>query len=327
MASLRRKKPREAEPRTGGAGGSIADGEGNYKGRAKIKRLDLKRKTSFFPDMLKYARLVKIEHTLFSLPMVYAGAFLAKGFSVTLKEYLLILLAAAGARSTAFALNRIIDAQIDALNPRTAMRELPAGRIKVGEAWGFALVSALVYIIAAAMLNRWCLILSPIPLAIFLIYPYMKRFTSLAHFGLGAASAIAPLGGWMAVSGTFSGSRPSILLGLFSFFWVSGFDIIYAVGDEELDRKQGLYSLVVLLGKAKALLVSNILHVLGFASLAALMVWQLPNLWSAALLVVVGLLLVWQHRVAENIELAFFKINAAVGFVVLGVVAVGRANF
>lgn len=277
--------------------------------------------------MLKYARLVKIEHTLFSLPMVYAGAFLAKGFSVTLKEYLLIFLAAAGARSTAFALNRIIDARIDALNPRTATRELPAGRIKVAEAWGFALVSALVYIIAAAMLNPWCLILSPIPLAIFVIYPYMKRFTSLAHFGLGAASACAPLGGWMAVSGTFAGCAPSILLGLFSFFWVSGFDIIYAIGDEEFDRKQGLYSLVVSLGKAKALLVSSFLHIFGFVSLAILMVWQFPNLWSGAMLAAVGLLLVWQHRVAENVELAFFKINAAVGFVVLGVVAFGRGGF
>lgn len=293
----------------------------------KSKGLTNARQNSFLRVMLKYARLVKIEHTLFSLPMVYAGAFLARGFSVTLQEYLFILLAAAGARSTAFALNRIIDARLDALNPRTATRELPAGRIKVGEAWGFAVVSALVYIIAAAMLNRWCLILSPIPLVIFVIYPYMKRFTSLAHFGLGAASAIAPLGGWMAVSGTFSGCGPSILLGLFSFFWVSGFDIIYAVGDEEFDRKQNLYSLVVSLGKAKALMVSSILHVLGFLSLAALMVWQFPNIWSAVLLVAVGLLLVWQHRVAENIELAFFKINAAVGFVVLGVVAFGRANF
>ncbi len=277
--------------------------------------------------MLKYARLVKIEHTLFSLPMVYAGAFLAKGFSVTLPEYLLILLAAAGARSTAFALNRIIDARIDALNPRTATRELPAGRIKPAEAWGFAFVSALVYVIAAAMLNPWCLVLSPIPLAVFVVYPYMKRFTPLAHFGLGAASACAPLGGWMAVSGTFSGCGPSILLGLFSFFWVAGFDIIYAVGDEEFDRQQNLHSLVVSLGKAKALLVSSFLHILGFLSLAALMVWQFPNIWSAGLVVAVGVLLFWQHRVAENIELAFFRINAAVGFGVLGVVALGRINF
>ncbi len=293
----------------------------------KSKGLTNARQLSFLRVMLKYARLVKIEHTLFSLPMVYAGAFLARGFSVTLPEYLLILLAAAGARSTAFALNRIIDARIDALNPRTATRELPAGRIKTAEAWGFAFVSALVYVIAAAMLNRWCLILSPIPLAIFVVYPYMKRFTPLAHFGLGAASACAPLGGWMAVSGTFAGCGPAILLGLFSFFWVSGFDIIYAVGDEEFDRKQTLHSLVVSLGKVKALLVSSLLHVLGFASLTALMLWQFPNIWSAALLVTVGFLLVWQHRVVEDIELAFFKINAAVGFVVLGVVAVGRANF
>lgn len=277
--------------------------------------------------MLKYARLVKIEHTLFSLPMVYAGAFLARGFALTAKEYLLIFLAAAGARSTAFALNRIIDAKLDAANPRTAMRELPAGRIKAAEAWGFAFVSALVYVIAAALLNRWALILSPIPLAIFVIYPYMKRFTPLAHFGLGAASACAPLGGWMAVSGTFAGCDPSILLGLFSFFWVSGFDIIYAVGDEDFDRQQNLHSLVVSLGKLKALWVSSLIHALGLISLFGLMVWQFPNLWSAALLVAVGLLLFWQHRVAENIELAFFKINAAVGFVVLGVVALGRANF
>jgi len=275
----------------------------------------------------KYARLVKLEHTLFSLPLVYAGAFLAKGFSITLKEGLLILLAAAGARSTAFALNRIIDAKIDALNPRTAVREIPAGRIKISEAWLFAIVSAAAYVLAAAFLGRGCLILSPIPLAIFVIYPYMKHFTSLAHFGLGAASACAPLGGWMAVSGSFSGCAPAILLGLFSFFWVSGFDIIYAAGDEEFDRKQGLHSLVVSLGKTKALLSSSFIHLLAFASLAGLMLWQFPNIWSGILLVGVGLLLVWQHLAADNIELAFFKINAAVGFVVLGVVVFGKVEF
>ncbi len=276
--------------------------------------------------LVKFARLVKLEHTLFSLPMVYAGAFLARGLSITLQESLLILLAAAGARSTAFALNRIIDAKIDALNPRTAGREIPAGKVKVGEAWAFALISAGFYVAAAAMLNAWCLILSPIPLAIFVVYPYMKRFTPLAHFGLGAASACAPLGGWMAVSGTFEGCAPSILLGLFSFFWVSGFDIIYAVGDEEFDRGQNLHSLVVALGMSKALLASSLIHVLAFASLAVLMIWQFPNLWSGVLLAAVGALLVWQHLAAENIELAFFKINAAVGFVVLGFVAFGKAG-
>ncbi len=275
----------------------------------------------------KYARLVKLEHTLFSLPMVYAGAFLAKGFSITLKEGMLILLAAAGARSTAFALNRIIDAKIDALNPRTASREIPAGKVKITEAWVFTLVSAAVYVLAAAMLNTWCLILSPFPLAIFVAYPYMKRFTPLAHFGLGAASACAPLGGWMAVSGSFSGCAPAILLGLFSFFWVSGFDIIYAAGDEEFDRKLNLHSLVVALGKAKALLASSLIHVLAFASLAALIMWQFPNTWSGVLLAGVGALLIWQHLAVENIELAFFKINAAVGFVVLGVVVFGKVEF
>lgn len=275
----------------------------------------------------KFARLVKLEHTLFSLPMVYAGAFLAKGFSASIKQYLLILLAAAGARSAAFALNRIIDAKIDALNPRTAIREIPTGKVKILEAWIFVLVSAFTYVLAAALLNRWCLILAPIPLAIFIIYPYMKRFTSLAHFGLGAASACAPLGGWMAVSGTFAGCQPAILLGLFSFFWVSGFDIIYAAADEEFDRKQKLFSLVVTFGKAKALLVSSAVHLLAFGSLAALMLWQFPNLWSGILLIGVGALLVWQHVVADNLELAFFKINAAVGFVVLGMIAFGKVAF
>jgi 4-hydroxybenzoate polyprenyltransferase len=283
---------------------------------------------SFLRRMLtKFARLVKLEHTLFSLPMVYAGAFLAGGFSLTFREALLILLAAAGARSTAFALNRIIDARIDALNPRTAGREIPAGKVKIGEAWVFAIISAALYVAAAAMLNSWCLILSPIPLAIFVIYPYMKRFTPLAHFGLGAASACAPLGGWMAVFGTFEGCAPSILLGLFSFFWVAGFDIIYAVGDEEFDRRENLHSLVVALGKSKAFLASSLIHALAFASLAALMIWQFPNLWSGILLVGVGALLIWQHLAAENIDLAFFKINAAVGFVVLGFVAFGKAGF
>lgn len=275
--------------------------------------------------LAKFARLVKLEHTLFSLPMVYAGVLLAKGFAVTFKQALLILLAAAGARSTAFALNRIIDARIDALNPRTAMREIPAGKVKVGEAWAFAVMSAAFYIAAAALLNTWCLILSPIPLALFAFYPYMKRFTPLAHFGLGAASACAPLGGWMAVSGTFEGCAPSILLGLFSFFWVAGFDIIYAIGDEAFDRRQNLHSLVVALGKSKALWASSFIHVPAFSSLASLMLWQFPNLWSGVLLAGVGVLLIWQHLAAENIELAFFKINAAVGLVVLGFVAFGKA--
>src|SRR5688572_12725461 len=187
-----------------------------------------------------YGRFVKVEHTLFSLPLLFSGAYLAAGQLPSGRLSFLIILAGFGARTTAFALNRIIDRQIDSRNPRTATRELPAGKMGLKEAWGVGLFGAAVYLYAAAAIAPICLYLSPVPIIVFAGYPYLKRFTAWAHLGIGLADALAPLGGWLAVNQSFSNVGPALWLGGFTFFWVSGFDVIYSTLDEKFDRESGI---------------------------------------------------------------------------------------
>ena len=184
---------------------------------------------------------VKIEHTLFSLPLIYSGAVLAAKDSPPLLLLILIFAGAVGARTTALALNRIIDREIDRRNPRTAARELPSGKISVGQALGILSLGLVLYFSATALISPFCLILSPLPLMIFVIYPYMKRFTPLAHFGVGLGLSMAPLGGWFAVQQSLQNIVPGLLLSLFTLFWVSGFDIIYSTLDELFDRQENLH--------------------------------------------------------------------------------------
>src|SRR6266404_4779123 len=207
-----------------------------------------------------YSRFVKVEHTLFSLPLLFSGAVLAAGRLPSWRLSVLIVLAGAGARTTAFAFNRVIDRHIDRLNPRTSGRELPAGKMTLAEAWGVGLFGAAVYVAAAWAIAPICLYLSPIPLAVFIGYPYLKRFTPWAHLGIGAADALAPLGGWMAAKQSFAGVGPALWLGAFTFFWVSGFDVIYATMDEDFDRAHGLHSLPARYGRRRALQISAVLH-------------------------------------------------------------------
>ena len=186
------------------------------------------RKTIWSTRLLAYARFIKFEHTLFSLPLLFAGALLAQGGWPPAKLSLLILLAGVGARTLALALNRLIDLRVDAKNPRTRDRELVTGALSVWDALLVSTAGLALYLWAAKSINGFCFLWSWVPLIFFVIYPTMKRFTWLCHFGLGLTWALAPLGGWFAVRPGFEGSWPAWILAGFSFFWLTGFDIIYA---------------------------------------------------------------------------------------------------
>jgi len=272
----------------------------------------------------KYFSFVKIEHTLFSLPLVYAGVFLAsRGAFPGWGPVLLVVAAATGARTVAFALNRIIDRRIDARNPRTASRDLPSGRMNLGEALGVLSAGLALYFGSAYLLSFFCFMLSPIPLIVFLVYPTMKRFTPLAHFGVGMGLAMGPLGGWFAVSPSTDGLLTPLLLSLYTLLWVSGFDIIYATLDEEFDRKESLYSFPARFGRERALRYSGYLHFAAFGVLAILF-WQTRlSLYALPLLLLTGALLYLEQKKAEDVELAFFRINSVAGFAVLAMVLVG----
>lgn len=236
---------------------------------------------------------------------------------------MLILVAATGARTAALALNRIIDREIDKRNPRTAVRELPSGRMNVPEALMVLALGVVLYVGSAALISPFCLALSPLPLFIFTIYPYMKRFTAWAHFGVGLGLAMAPLGGWFAVEQSFQNLLPGALLSLFTLFWVTGFDIIYSTLDELFDREEQLFSFTSRYGRTMALRISAVLHFLAFGSLALLFLLHIKALAALPLLMLSGYLLYLEHKKAGDVELAFFKINAVLGFVILGMIVVG----
>jgi len=273
--------------------------------------------------LLNFLRFVKIEHTFFSLPMIFSGVFLSTKSLPRLSTIVLILIAATGARSVAFALNRIIDREIDKRNPRTMIRELPSGKMTFFEASVVLVTGAIAYIASAALISRFCLFLSPIPIIVFTLYPYMKRFTPLCHFGVGLGLAMAPLGGWFAVHPTFRGILPAALLGLFTLFWVSGFDVIYSTLDELFDRKENLHSFTARYGKTRALRYSGYLHFIAFVSLGILFAVYIKALFALPFLLLTGILLYMENKKAADVELAFFKINAFLGFSVLGMVVMG----
>ena len=274
-----------------------------------------------------WASFVKFEHTLFSLPLLYAGAVVAIGTMPDVRTSLLILGAGTGARAAALGLNRIIDRHIDARNPRTAVRELPRGAMNLAEAWGIVIGGLVLYVACCGLLSRLALLLSPIPLASFVIYPYMKRFTLLAHFGVGAALAFAPLGGFVAVTGSVSDSTAVLWLAGFTLLWVTGFDVIYATLDQEFDRDAGLNSLPAVLGRRRALLVALLLHALAVGCLIAVYLEDLSGSVSIVLIAVIAAVLAAEHWLAERVNLAFFHLNIAVGFLVFGFMLAGRKGW
>ena len=263
--------------------------------------------------------MIKIEHTLFALPFAFLGAVLAANGLPTLRQILWITVAMVGARSTAMAFNRLVDRDLDALNPRTRMRALPAGTLTTSFVVAFTTVSAAIFFIAAAMLNRLTLLLAPGALACVLLYSYTKRWTLLSHLVLGLCLAIAPTGAWIAVRGTIDSPIP-LLLSLLVLLWTAGFDVLYACQDYDFDIKAGLHSIPRRFGIARSLWISRLFHAQAFVTLLALY-WS-TKLGPIALFGVIatGILLVYQHRLVRaddltNLNAAFFTTNAFVSVI------------
>ncbi len=270
-----------------------------------------------------FTNFIKFEHTLFSLPLIFAGAFLAWGGMPETRLLLLIVLAGVGARTAALAINRIIDRRIDALNPRTRDRELPSGRMGLPYALGITLAGMMLYFVSAYLICDLVFRLSPVPIIVFILYPLMKRFTPLCHFGVGLGLALAPLGGWVAVTCSLSGIIPAVVLSLFTFFWVSGFDIIYATLDEESDKGTGIRSIISVYGKETGLYIAGLLHYAAFFCIAFIYFFMFNTIIAAVILAAIGFLLYLEHKKSEDVDLAFFRINIVVGFAVFLFVLAG----
>jgi 4-hydroxybenzoate polyprenyltransferase len=258
----------------------------------------------------KYLSLVKFSHTVFALPFALIGFTLAVIYEQqTFHWHLLglMLLCMVFARSAAMAFNRYLDRKFDALNPRTAQREVPAGVIKPQHALIFTIVNCVLFVVATYFINTICFYLSPFALFVILFYSYTKRFTALCHLVLGAGLALAPIGAYLSVTGYFS--FLPLLFSFAVFTWVSGFDIIYAMQDEDFDRGQKLHSIPTALGKNRSLMVSNVLHV--FSALfviAAGYLGQFGMLYWIGVAVFAGLL-IYQHLLVKPNDLS--KVNIA----------------
>ena len=273
--------------------------------------------------------MIKIEHTLFALPFAFLGAVLAANGVPTGRQIFWIVAAMVGARSAAMAFNRIADRAFDARNPRTASRALPAGLLSVGFVWAFTIVSAALFLLAAAMLNRLTLILSPIALGSVLLYSFTKRWTQFSHIVLGWCLSLAPTGAWIAVRGEI-GSPAPLLLSLVVLLWTAGFDILYACQDYDFDRREGLRSVPARFGVARALWIARGLHAAAFLSLLALYLVTGLGLMAFAGVIATGVLLVYQHRLVraddlQRLNAAFFTTNAFVSVILL--VTFGSAVF
>lgn len=265
--------------------------------------------------------MIKFQHTVFALPFALTGLVLAARRSGQWPDAwtsVWVVLACVFARTAAMSFNRWADAEIDARNPRTATRAIPAGLLSRRYVLGVTLISAALFILSAGMLNRMALLLSPVALAVLLGYSFCKRFTSASHFVLGLALGIAPIGAWVAVRGELA--PVPLLLGLAVLVWTAGFDIIYACQDTEVDRREGLYSVPSRLGVRPALYLSRILHAGAVAALAgAGILAGLHWPWFAGVAAVAALLsaehLIVNPRDLSRIDLAFFTVNSWVGVV------------
>jgi 4-hydroxybenzoate polyprenyltransferase len=288
-----------------------------------------------------YLSLIKFAHTIFAMPFAMIGFFLGLNsedaiFGVgqwnlhetigwgkneepinqltnqPITKLLLVILCMVFARSAAMAFNRYLDRSFDAKNPRTAIREIPSGVLKANRVLWFTIINCILFIGCTFFINKICFYLSPVALAVVLGYSYTKRFTPLCHLILGLGLSLAPIGAYLAVTGHFH--LLPILFSLTVLFWVSGFDIIYALQDEEFDKEHKLYSIPSALGKSKALLVSRVLHVLS-ASCVVFAGWQCSfGLWYWAGAVIFTGLLIYQHTLVKpndlrKVNMAFFTTN------------------
>lgn len=270
-----------------------------------------------------FSNLVKLPHTVFALPFALVGVVYAShSREVTPAQLLLVLVAFASARFAAMAFNRIVDRAWDKKNPRTADREIPRGALSVREATVAVSVSTVVFVAAAAALNTICLILALPTLGWILGYSYSKRFTNWSHLWLGGALAIAPVGGYLAISGSWSTPAWSLpILAVAVLFWVAGFDIFYSLQDHEFDREHGLKSAVVLLGKFKSIILAKTLHGI---TIALLLVFGYGAGFGVSYYVgiaVASIVLAWEHHLVKaddlsRVDAAFFISNGVISVVV-----------
>ena len=267
-------------------------------------------------SLIDYSKLVKFEHTLFALPFALIGFFFAlkqnDGLGFSLKLLLLVLLCMVFARNAAMSFNRYLDRRIDKLNPRTASREIPAGTLKENAVLAFVIINSVLFIITTWFINHLCFYLSPVALFVILFYSYTKRFTPLCHFVLSTGLAIAPVGAYLAVAKEFDWLP--LILGLVVFFWVSGFDIVYALQDEDFDKNQNLKSIPALLGKKHALNFAKIIHLFSAVCVIIIAFITPANFlhWIGAT-IFIGLL-AFQHTLIKHndlskVNLAFFTTN------------------
>jgi 4-hydroxybenzoate polyprenyltransferase len=274
--------------------------------------------SSVYQKTRNLLEMIRFSHTIFAFPFALMAVVLASrmtGALPTVGQLVWICLALVGARTGAMAANRLIDARIDAANPRTAGRHLPVGRVSSREAALLAALGFALLLLAAWRLNPLCLALAPVAIGLLLFYSYSKRFTSLSHLVLGLCLAVAPIGAWIALRGSLE--WPPLILGLAVLCWVAGFDIFYALQDEEFDRSQGLHSIPARLGARRAIALAKLLHGLMIMLLALLAVTApLGNLYLGGVLLVAGLL-VYEHRLVKADDLsrlnkAFFTMNGYV---------------
>jgi len=273
-----------------------------------------------------WGRMVKFSHTLFALPFALAGAALAAAErGITWQQVSWIVVAMVGARNAAMGFNRLADQGYDARNPRTRNRELPSGRLSRRAVWSVTLLLAALFIFAASRLSPLCGWLAPVALAVVFGYSFTKRFTWASHLILGLALAMAPVGAWVAVSGSFSVA--AWLLGAAVLTWVAGFDVLYACQDLEFDSREGLHSIPARFGLHRSLVIARGLHGIALAALVGVgLVARLhPIYWAG--LAIVAAVLIWEHRLvrADNLsklDVAFFTMNGIISLIYLATILV-----
>jgi len=281
--------------------------------------------------LVRYVNFVKLPHTVFALPFAFVGVVAAsRHAAVGVETIALVALAFTGARWVAMGFNRIADRRFDALNPRTRQRELPSGQLTLGQAWGSVIVAATVFLAACALLNPLCLALAPLALAWIMAYSMAKRFTWWPHLWLGLSLAIAPVGGYLAVTGSWSDPwwvLAAITLAVAT--WVAGFDVFYALADEAFDRSTGLKSAVVRLGEARSILVAKLLHAVTIPALVVFGLGAGFGPWFYAGVAVAAAILAWEHRLVtpgdhRRLDQAFFTMNGVMALVVFGFALLDR---
>ena len=259
--------------------------------------------------------MIKFKHTVFALPFALMGAFLAGRGLPEASVFLWVVLAMAGARTCAMGFNRIADRRFDAANPRTANRALPAGEIRLAEAWLMVILAGLLFFFACFMLNRTALLMAPFALGLTLLYSLTKRFTWLCHLVLGLALAFSPLGGWVAVTASFEGYPWVLSLGV--LFWVAGFDCIYACLDADFDREAGLFSMPSIFGRKNSFRIAVVFHFLAFVLFTLAGMKSGLNFWYYIGIGLTGAALFYQHiivnpRDLSRIKQSFFSMNGLI---------------